>query len=111
MAQTDRQMRELSKERRLGVLEVAAEVIRERGLADTRISDIGERAGMRPGHVMYYFDCKDELLMEAVRLSDNRFYEEVQAQLDTQTSATPRITTVIEFGFPTGDTTETSTAR
>lgn len=105
-----RTMRELSKERRLRVLEATAEVVRERGLAATRISDIGARAEMSPGHVMYYFASKDHLLMEAVRSSEDRFYEEVIAEVEAQPTARHKIVRLIELWCPSGDTREAAAA-
>lgn len=45
-------------------------LIAERGIDATRISDIGRRAGMSAGHVMYYFGTKERLLLETLRWSE-----------------------------------------
>ena len=39
----------LTQQRRLQTLDAAVEVIGEKGLADTRVADIAERAGLSPG--------------------------------------------------------------
>ena len=101
---------ELSLERREHILDVAAEVIRERGLAGTRISDIGTRAGMSDGHLMYYFGSKDNLLMLAAKRSEDQFFDDVTEALATEPTAAAKIYRMIDLWCPTGDTREASTA-
>ncbi len=57
------------------MLRAALEVIAERGYAETRIADVAERAGTSPALVIYYFKTKDQLLTEAIRYSEDRWYE------------------------------------
>ncbi|MEX2274414.1 MAG: TetR/AcrR family transcriptional regulator [Actinomycetota bacterium] len=90
-------------QRRERVLRAAAEAIAERGFADTRIADIADRAGMSPGHVMYYFSSKEELLLEALRFSeDSRFYDGLAAELDRAPGAAGRLARFIELSIPGG---------
>jgi AcrR family transcriptional regulator len=56
------------------IVKAAAEVLYERGLFDTRIGDIAERAGTSSPTILYYFDSKDQLLEEAVDQTDREFY-------------------------------------
>jgi AcrR family transcriptional regulator len=56
------------------IVEAAAEVLYERGLFDTRVGDIAERAGTSAPTILYYFDSKDRLLEEAVDQTDREFY-------------------------------------
>ena len=68
------------------IVSAAAEVLYERGLFDTRIGDIAERAGTSAPTILYYFDSKDRLLEEAVAYSDEQFYErlsEGQAKIES----------------------------
>jgi AcrR family transcriptional regulator len=60
--------------RRPQIIEAAAEVLYERGLFDTRIGDIAERAGTSAPTILYYFESKDRLLEEAVDQTDREFY-------------------------------------
>jgi AcrR family transcriptional regulator len=62
-------------QRREQMLRAALEVIAERGYAETRIADVAERAGTSPALVIYYFKTKDQLLTEAIRYSEDRWYE------------------------------------
>jgi AcrR family transcriptional regulator len=64
----------LTQQRRLQTLDAAVEVIGEKGLADTRVADIAERAGLSPGLLLYYFRSKDDLLTEALTYAEDRFY-------------------------------------
>ena len=57
------------------IIAAAAEVLYERGLFDTRIGDIAERAGTSSPTILYYFESKDRLLEEAVEYADRVFYE------------------------------------
>jgi AcrR family transcriptional regulator len=56
------------------IVKAAAEVLYERGLFDTRIGDIAERAGTSSPTILYYFESKDRLLEEAVDQTDREFY-------------------------------------
>src|SRR5947209_17335849 len=57
------------------IVEAAAAVLYERGLFDTRIADIAERAGTSSATILYYFESKDRLLEEAVSYADLQFYQ------------------------------------
>src|SRR3979409_2484047 len=60
------------------IVAAAADVLYERGLFDTRIGDIAERAGTSSPTILYYFESKDRLLEEAVDQADRDFYQRVQ---------------------------------
>ena len=42
----------------------------EQGLDDVGMRDIARRAGMSPGHILYYFASKDALLLAVLRWSE-----------------------------------------
>ena len=77
--------------RRPAILTAAAEVISERGVQNTRISDVAERAGTSAPGVLYWFPTKDELLAEALTFSDDRFYDSLTGELAALGSATERL--------------------
>jgi len=62
-------------QRREQMLRAALAVIEERGYAESRIADVAERAGTSPALVIYYFKTKDQLLTEAIRFSEDSWYE------------------------------------
>lgn len=57
------------------MLRAAAELICERGFGDTRIADVAKRAGVSSALVIYYFGTRDRLLVDALRYSEESFYE------------------------------------
>jgi len=65
----------MADQRREQMLQAALEVIVERGYAETRIADVAGRAGASPALVIYYFKTKDQLLTEAIRYSEDSWYE------------------------------------
>ena len=77
--------------RREQMLRAALEVIADRGYADTRIADVAERSGISPALVIYYFKTKDQLLAEAIRYSENRWYAEGQRRMAALPTAAARI--------------------
>ena len=62
-------------QRREQMLRAALDVIAERGYPESRIADVAERAGTSPALVIYYFKTKDQLLTEAIRFSEDSWYE------------------------------------
>jgi AcrR family transcriptional regulator len=97
---------ELSRVRQAQILEAAVEIIIERGLADTRIADVAERAGASPALVVYHFRTRDRLLAQALVFSDERFYAAVEGRLGDIPTATGQLTLLIEAscspGWPEG---------
>jgi AcrR family transcriptional regulator len=78
------------------IVAAAAEVLYERGLFDTRIGDIAERAGTSAPTVLYYFESKDRLLEEAVEQTDRDFYARLTAGQRRRRKASDRLTNLIE---------------
>src|ERR1700761_3622552 len=62
--------------RREQLLDAALAVIAERGFPETRIADVAASAGISPALVIYYFKTRDQLLTEAIRLNEDRWYAE-----------------------------------
>lgn len=88
------------RDRRQEILEAAAKVITDRGLAETRIQDIAEHCGVSPGLILYYFESKDRLLVEALTLANDRFYLDMARQMRQITSARERIDRLIQLSVP-----------
>jgi AcrR family transcriptional regulator len=93
----------LAHVRRPAILAAAAEVISERGVIGTRISDVAERAGTSAPNVLYWFASKDELLGEALEFADDRFYAELEEELESLGSARARLERIIELWPADGD--------
>lgn len=78
------------------IIAAAAEVLYERGLFDTRIGDIAERAGTSSPTILYYFESKDRLLEEAVDQTDRDFYERLTEGQARQEGAADKLAHLIE---------------
>lgn len=85
----------VADQRRAQILQAAIDVISERGYADTRIADAAERSGVSPALVIYYFKTKDQLLTEAMRHYEDRWYEECQRQMAQLPSAAVRLEEIV----------------
>jgi AcrR family transcriptional regulator len=88
------------RDRRQEILEAASIVITERGLTETRIQDIAERCGVSPGLILYYYESKDRLLVEALTLANDRFYLEMSRELRKMPSAKDRMNRLVELSVP-----------
>jgi AcrR family transcriptional regulator len=77
--------------RREQLLEAALTVIAERGFPETRIADVAASAGTSPALVIYYFKTRDQLLTEAIRLSEDRWYAEGTARIANIPTAAGRL--------------------
>ena len=89
--------------RRPAILAAAAEVIRERGLENTRVADVAERAGTSAPAVLYWFASKGELLTVALTAAEENFYEQLDASLAALGSGRERLVRLIESASGTGD--------
>lgn len=90
----------LTQKRRTQMLEAAAEVIGERGLCETRIADVAERAGLSPALVVYYFGSKEKLLTEALAYTEDLFYIEAFRELTGIEGASEQLVRLIELACP-----------
>jgi AcrR family transcriptional regulator len=89
-----------SKDRHREILDAAARVITERGLAETRISDIAEAAGVSPGLILYYFESKDRLLSEALTYANDQFYLRASREIRRIPSARDQLRRLIDLSVP-----------
>jgi AcrR family transcriptional regulator len=81
--------------RREQLLDSALAVIAERGFPDTRIADVAADAGISPALVIYYFKTRDQLLTEAIRLNEDRWYAEGMARIAEIATAAGRLEELI----------------
>src|ERR687891_101176 len=77
-----------------------ARVITERGLAETRISDVAEQAGVSPGLILYYFESKDRLLAEALTFANDQFYVRTSREIRRLPSAVDQLRRLIDLSVP-----------
>src|SRR5216110_2903898 len=93
-------VRQKPRDRHQEILEAAAQVITDRGLADTRISDIADRCGVSPGLILYYFESKDRLLVEALTYANDKFYLGQSRELRRMQSAREQLERLVELSVP-----------
>ncbi len=84
------------------ILQAAMDAIAERGMARLRMGDVGERAGMSPGHILYYYKSKQRLLLETLRWSDDRLAAQRARELPALPTARARLEHFIAVYLPTG---------
>jgi AcrR family transcriptional regulator len=88
---------ENNEARRIQMLRAAAELICERGFSETRISDVAKRAGVSSALVIYYFGTRDRLLVDALRYSEESFYEAAERMLSEVPSLRDRLSLLIQW--------------
>ena len=88
---------ENNEARRIEMLRAAAELICERGFGDTRIADVAKRAGVSSALVIYYFGTRDRLLVDALRYSEESFYEAAEKMLAEVPSLRERLSVLIRW--------------
>jgi AcrR family transcriptional regulator len=79
------------------MLQAAAELIAERGFGDTRITDVAKRAKASSALVIYYFGTRERLLVDALRYSEEMFYDAAEKMLREVTSARERLELLVQW--------------
>ncbi len=90
----------LTESRRKEILAATSAAIADRGLCETRISDIADNIGASPALILYYFPSKTALLTEALIYQDQLFHEHVRKALDEAGTASERLEVLIEASCP-----------
>lgn len=81
----------LDQVRTAQILAAAAEVISERGYANTRVADIAKAAGTSPAAILYWFEGKDVLLAQALSVHSHDFHERYTDHLAELPTASERL--------------------
>lgn len=90
------------EERRGQLVEAARLVIAEHGLGGATLARIAQEAGLTPGAVLYYYPDVQDLVLEAIRLSMERFHEHRAQGLDAlPDDPAVRLVWLVENGLPT----------
>ncbi|MGD1170105.1 TetR/AcrR family transcriptional regulator [Mycobacterium seoulense] len=79
---------------RARILDSAARVFSQNGYAGTRLTDIAEAAEVKQGSLYYYFDSKDTLVAEMLRVGLEKTHEHVVSAVEAlgpEASATARL--------------------
>jgi AcrR family transcriptional regulator len=89
-------------QRREEIIAAACAVMAEHGLESTRIADVAARAGISPGHVLYYFESKADLFLQSLRTVEDRQREEALERFEGLATAAERWDAVIDVTVPSG---------
>lgn len=90
------------EERRRRIVVAAVEVLKERGFAGTRVSDIAEAAGTSAGLVLYHFTSLEGVLTEALTAVEDEFYAELAADLEATDGPVERLRHMAELASGSG---------
>jgi len=82
--------------RKAQILSAAAAVLSERGYANARVADIAAAAGTSPAAILYWFDGKDGLLAEALRLREQEFHERYTVKADSTSTSSDKLRVLVE---------------
>jgi AcrR family transcriptional regulator len=82
--------------RKAQILSAAAEVLSERGYANARVVDIANTAGTSPAAILYWFDGKDGLLAEALRLREQEFHDRYTVKAENKSTASEKLRVLVE---------------
>src|SRR3954454_21939498 len=88
--------------RRRQLVDATNELVARKGMAEVRLRDVAEHAGLTPGAVLYYYDGLDELFFSAYEAGIHRYCEEREetlAQIDRPVS---QLATALRLGVPSG---------
>lgn len=82
--------------RKAQILSAAAEVLSERGYANTRVVDIAKEAGTSPAAILYWFDGKDGLLAQALVLREQEFHDRFTVRSSSKSTASDQLRSLVE---------------
>jgi len=91
-------------ERRKAILDAAAAVVVERGLSDTRVTDVAERVGVSHGLVHYYFPTKDALVTATMRHLAEADILRLRKAIAAEPTAAARLQRLLRVAVPTAAT-------
>ncbi|MER6556929.1 TetR/AcrR family transcriptional regulator [Streptomyces sp. NPDC001027] len=84
------------------VLAAAMAMIAERGLEKLTMAALGREVGMSSGHLLYYFQSKDELLLQTLEWSEGRLGAERARLLARPGSVGERLDAYVGLYVPDG---------
>lgn len=84
------------------VLQAVVEVVAERGLSNTRVVDVAERAEMTKSHVLYYVGSRSRMLLEALRWIEESLSAETSRALADVEDPEARLHLLLEPAVATG---------
>jgi len=83
------------------ILQASIDLITDAGIDRVRLAEIARRAGMSSGQVMYYFDSKEHILLEALAWREQQETEQRRAALPLVPAGWPRLELFVDLYLPT----------
>lgn len=74
---------QLRQRNRLALIEAALDSVADKGISETSVSEIIQRAGLSRGMIHLHFGSKDNLMSEAVRHASTQYYDGLEKWLKT----------------------------
>jgi AcrR family transcriptional regulator len=82
--------------RRSQIVRAAAAVLGRQGYAETSLKDVAREAGVAPGLLHYYFESKEELLLEVVVVTERQMIADWKAVVEAVEDPLERIVTGLD---------------
>jgi AcrR family transcriptional regulator len=82
--------------RRSQIVRAAAAVLGRQGYAETSLKDVAREAGVAPGLLHYYFESKEELLLEVVTVTERQMVANWKAVVEAVDDPLERIVTGLD---------------
>jgi AcrR family transcriptional regulator len=89
-------------ERRRSLIQAATEAMSELGVAESRLSDIAARANISAGQVLYYFESKSDLLLQALYAIERDLRDDVLTVTRKMISTVERWDYLLATAAPSG---------
>jgi TetR/AcrR family transcriptional repressor of bet genes len=82
--------------RRSQIVRAAAAVLGRQGYAETSLKDVAREAGVAPGLLHYYFESKEELLLEVVTVTERQMVANWKSVVEAVDDPLERIVTGLD---------------
>ncbi|HUD35424.1 MAG TPA: TetR/AcrR family transcriptional regulator [Streptosporangiaceae bacterium] len=82
-------------------MQSSIDLITEVGIDRVRLAEIARRAGMSSGQVMYYFDSKEHILLEALAWREHEETAQRRLELPAVPAGWPRLRLFVDLYLPT----------
>jgi AcrR family transcriptional regulator len=82
---------DVSETRKDQILDAATDVFAEKGFNGTRMDDIVQKSGLSKGTLYWYFNSKDEIIVNILERMFSREFEELENLVDSEETATERL--------------------
>jgi AcrR family transcriptional regulator len=88
------------EQRRIEILDAARAVVLERGLANTRVSDVADALGVSTGLIHYHFASKDDLFTETLRHAADSDIRRLEKSVAASANPIERVDRVLREYLP-----------